>query len=82
MFAEARSVRPLPYATDARWLQLGWLRTGPSRTACVVDPKPVINVAFLLIDDEAKSLKIQVLDPQTDAELYPSPTDIPVRLGV
>lgn len=43
--------------------------------------KPVI-IAFLLSDESAASLRVVVQDPTTDAELYRSPTDIPVRLGV
>ena len=43
--------------------------------------KPVI-VAFLLSDESASSLRIVIQDPTTDAELYRSPTEIPVRLGV
>jgi hypothetical protein len=43
--------------------------------------KPVILV-FRLSDDSAASLRVIVQDPTTDAELYRSPTDIPVRLGV
>ena len=39
-------------------------------------------VGFVLDDDEANSVKIVVLDPATDAELYRSPTALPVRLGV
>jgi hypothetical protein len=41
-----------------------------------------VNVAFLLNDDQIDKLKIQVLDAETDAVLYTSPADIPVRLGV
>jgi hypothetical protein len=40
------------------------------------------NIAFLLQDDSIDSLRIVVQDPATDAELYRSPADIPVRLGV
>jgi hypothetical protein len=43
--------------------------------------KPV-TVAFLLSDESIASLRIVVQDPTTDAELYRSPADIPVRLGV
>jgi hypothetical protein len=39
-------------------------------------------VAFMLTDDEVKSVGIQILDAETDAVLYLSPKDIPVRLGV
>jgi hypothetical protein len=39
-------------------------------------------VGFVLDDDEVSSVKLVVLDPETDAELYRSPTALPVRLGV
>lgn len=41
-----------------------------------------ITVAFLLSDESPPSLRVVVQDPTTDAELYRSPHDIPVRLGV
>jgi hypothetical protein len=52
-------------------------------TGCVILPpnKPV-TVAFLLGDESIPSLRVVVQDPATDAELYRSPNDIPVRLGV
>jgi hypothetical protein len=43
--------------------------------------KPV-TVAFLLSDESVPSLRIVIQDPATDAELFRSPTDIPIRLGV
>ena len=39
-------------------------------------------VGFVLDDDEVNSVKLVVLDPATDAELYRSPMALPVRLGV
>ncbi|WP_437572088.1 PglZ domain-containing protein [Sorangium sp. So ce542] len=52
-------------------------------TGCVkLEPNKPVTVAFLLSDESAASLRVVVLDPTTDAELYRSPTDIPVRLGV
>lgn len=52
-------------------------------TGCVkLEPNKPVTVAFLLSDESAESLRIVVQDPATDAELYRSPTDIPVRLGV
>jgi hypothetical protein len=52
-------------------------------TGCVrLQPGKPITVAFLLSDESAASVRIVVQDPTTDAELYRSPTDIPVRLGV
>lgn len=41
-----------------------------------------VTLAFLLSDESVSSLRVVVQDPATDAELYRSPTDIPVRLGV
>ena len=43
--------------------------------------KPV-TIAFLLSDESVPSLRIVIQDPATDAELFRSPTDIPIRLGV
>ncbi len=52
-------------------------------TGCVtLQPGKPITVAFLLGDETVPSLRVVVQDPTTDAELYRSPTDIPVRLGV
>jgi hypothetical protein len=52
-------------------------------TGCVtLEPSKPVTVAFLLSDESAPALRIVVQDPATDAELYRSPADIPVRLGV
>jgi PglZ domain len=52
-------------------------------SGCVkLEPNKPVTVAFLLSDDSAPSLRVVIQDPTTDAELYRSPTDIPVRLGV
>jgi hypothetical protein len=52
-------------------------------TGCVkLEPNKPVTVAFLLGDESAVSVRVIVQDPATDAELYRSPTDIPVRLGV
>jgi hypothetical protein len=47
-----------------------------------LQPGKPATVAFLLSDDSVPSLRVVVQDPATDAELFRSPTDIPVRLGV
>lgn len=47
-----------------------------------LEPNKPVTIAFLLNDETATSLRVVVQDPTTDAELYRSPTDIPVRLGV
>lgn len=52
-------------------------------TGCVkLEPNKPVTVAFLLSDESAAALRVVIQDPTTDAELYRSPTDIPVRLGV
>ncbi|MBO3739496.1 PglZ domain-containing protein [Actinoplanes flavus] len=47
-----------------------------------LEPGQRCTLAFRLVDDAVGSLRIVVQDPETDAELYRSPSDIPVRLGV
>ncbi len=47
-----------------------------------LEPNKPVTLAFLLSDESAASLRVVVQDPTTDAELYRSPTDIAVRLGV
>ncbi len=52
-------------------------------TGCItLHPGKPVTVAFLLSDESVPSLRVVVQDPATDAELFRSPTDIPVRLGV
>jgi len=52
-------------------------------TGCIkLQPGKPVTVAFLLSDESIASLRIVVQNPTTDAELYRSPNDIPVRLGV
>jgi len=40
------------------------------------------TIGFVLDDDSVDSLRVVIVDPTSDAELYRSPNDIPVRLGV
>lgn len=47
-----------------------------------LEPSTAVTVVFQLSDESAATLRVVVQDPATDAELYRSPTDIPVRLGV
>ena len=39
-------------------------------------------IVFKLNDENAQSVRVVIQDPSTDADLYRSPKDIPVRLGV
>jgi hypothetical protein len=45
-----------------------------------VVPGKADTVAILLSDDKVPSVRVIVQDPVTDAELYRSPADLPVRL--
>jgi hypothetical protein len=47
-----------------------------------LNPGTPVTIGFMLTDDSVSSLRLVVLDPATDAELYRSPHDIPVHLGV
>lgn len=42
----------------------------------------VATIGFQLDDDSVQSVRIVVLDPESDAELYRSANEIPVQLGV
>jgi hypothetical protein len=74
LMAEGRQVGVVGMAIDAEL-------DDATRAVTIAADKPA-NVAFLLQDDSISSLRIVVQDPATDAELYRSPADIPVRLGV
>jgi len=47
-----------------------------------LQPGNEASIGFMLQDDTIETLRIVVLDPSTDAELYRSPADIPIELGV
>ncbi|SIN85112.1 PglZ domain-containing protein [Paraburkholderia phenazinium] len=74
LMAAGRQVGAVGMAVDAQFDRVtGIVELEPSKPA---------TIAFLLRDESAASLRVVVQDPATDAELYRSPTDIPVRLGV
>ena len=85
LFSSATVVRPLLMSSGKQVGAVGMAIDAEldRATGCVkIQPGKPITVAFLLSDESAASLRIVVQDPTTDAELYRSPTDIPVRLGV
>ncbi len=52
-------------------------------TGCVtLEPNTPIAIGFMLTDDSVSSLRVVIQDPVTDAELYRSPAEIPVKLGL
>ncbi len=85
LFTTPTDVQPLLLSGTAQVGSVGMAIDGDldatSGTVSVQPGKPV-TVAFLLSDDTADSVRIVVRDPATDAELYRSPNEIPVRLGV
>lgn len=85
LFSSATVVRPLLMSSGKQVGAVGMAIDAEldRATGCVnIQPGKPITVAFLLSDESAASLRVVVQDPTTDAELYRSPTDIPVRLGV
>ena len=83
MFDDARQVRPL-VLFDERPVARAAIATGAvlEEGRLTLIPGTQATVAFMLTDDTVKHVRIQVLDADTDAVLYFSPKDIPVRLGV
>jgi hypothetical protein len=85
LFSKELVVRPLLVSAGKQVGGVGMAIEGDldRATGCIKlqSGKPV-TVAFLLTDESVPSLRVVVQDPTTDAEIYRSPNDIPVRLGV
>jgi PglZ domain len=85
LFAGAPVVRPLLVSSGREVGTVGMVIGGELDRATgtvALQPNQPVSVAFLLHDESVASLRVVVQDPATDAELYRSPADIPVRLGV
>lgn len=85
LFSTELLVRPLLISAGKQVGGVGMAIDGDfdRTTGCVkLQAGKPVTVAFLLTNESAPSLRIVIQDPTTDAELYRSPTDIPVRLGV
>jgi hypothetical protein len=85
LFSKELVVRPLLVWAGKQVGGVGMVIDGEfdRTTGCVkLEAGKPVTVAFLLSDESAAALRIVIQDPTTDAELYRSPTDIPVRLGV
>lgn len=84
LFSSAMVVRPLLISegkqVGAVGMAVGSDLDRGTGTVTLSAGKPV-TIAFLLGED-ASSVRIVVQDPSTDAELYRSPNEIPVRFGV
>lgn len=85
MFSSSMVVRPLLMSAGKQVGAVGMAVDAEfdRATGCVtLEPNKPVTVAFLLNNESVASLRVVVQDPATDAELYRSPADIPVRLGV
>lgn len=83
--ASGMVVRPLLVSGGKHVGAIGMVLEGEldRTTGCVkLDPNRAVTVAFLLSDESVASLRVVVQDPTTDADLYRSPLDIPVRLSL
>lgn len=74
LIAAGKQVGALAMAVDAQFDR--------ATSTVQLEPNKPVTVAFILSDTSAASLRVVVLDPTTDAELYRSPNEIPLRLGV
>jgi hypothetical protein len=83
LFAEGLTVRPIVLA-QGREAARAALAVGAELIdgTVALAPDGVVSVGFILTDETASSVRLQILDAATDSVLYASPADIPVKLGV
>lgn len=82
---ESITIRPILISAGKMVGQAGMVTNGDldrASGAMKLEAGNIATVAFLLSDDSVASLRLVVQDPVTDAEIYRSTVDIPVRLGV
>ncbi len=85
MFSTPTAVQPVLLFGGRQVGSVGMAIAGDldaSAGTVIVQPGKPVTIAFLLSDDTADSVRIVIRDPATDTELYRSPMDIPVHLGV
>lgn len=85
LFSNATVVKPVLLSGSVQVGSAGMAIGGELDQAAgtvAMQPGKPVTVGFLLSDDAVDAVRIVVRDPITDAELYRSPADIPVRLGV
>jgi len=85
LFSNELLVRPLLISDGKQVGAVGMAIDGEfdRATGCIkLQAGKPVTVAFLLSDESVPSLRIVIQDPATDAELFRSPTDLPIRLGV
>lgn len=85
LFATPTAVQPMLLSDAKQVGTVGMAIEGEldaSAGTVSLQPGKPVTVAFLLSDDTVQSVRIVVRDPATDTELYRSPAEIPVHLGV
>ena len=80
-FAESRKVRPIAVVGSRQVAATKMSSAGPVEGGEVLlEPGKSVTAVLMLTDDTIQALRIQVLDADTDAVLYESPKDVPVRV--
>lgn len=85
LFTTPVTVRPLLMSGTRQVGALGMAVGADCDTATgtvTLEPGKAVSLALLLTDDTVPSVRVVVQDPATDAELYRSPAEIPLQLGV
>jgi hypothetical protein len=83
LFEQPRRIRPIVLSGDRQVATAGVAVGAQLENGCLaLEPKTPATVGFILTDDTVTSVRMQVLDADTDAVLFVSPKDLPVRLGV
>ena len=83
LFDEGLTVRPLVISAGREVAQAALAAGADLQNGrLTLQPQTPVSVGFMLTDDEATGVRIQILDAETDAVLYASAADIPVKLGV
>lgn len=85
LFSTPTAVQPVLLSGTKQVGTVGMVIDGDLDAAAgtvTLQPGKAATVAFLLSDDTAESVRVVVRDPATDNELYRSPMEIPVHLGV
>jgi hypothetical protein len=85
MFAEPRTVRPIIVSRGRQVGAIGMavdVEVDRLTGSLELRPGVPVTVAMVLNDDGVEAVRVVVQDSATDAEMFRSAADIPVRLGV
>lgn len=83
LFDQALVVRPLVVG-EGHEVAKAALAVGGELQAgrLALEPQAPVSVGFILTDEDVSSVRIQILDAETDRVLWGSDADIPVKLGL